>query len=145
VDGKTLARLGAIVFVSFAVTMTAIEWAGRDDAPGEEGRIAPLIAPYDPLPAELHRCSALGEAGGRDPECLRAWAESRRRFLGAGVRPTERLPEPIDGPDAGLPLPADPAASVDKAPGRPCALSDKLPPGPAPDDAPLGSVPEGCL
>lgn len=34
--------------------------------------------------AELARCRSLGEAGGADPDCHAAWAESRRRFFGGG-------------------------------------------------------------
>src|SRR3546814_11294166 len=49
--------------------------------------------PTDPLRDELIRCQALGEAGPRDPACLRAWAENRNRFLAPGARPAERLPE----------------------------------------------------
>ena len=37
--------------------------------------------------------SGFGEAGSRDPACLRAWAENRNRFLAPGARPTERLPD----------------------------------------------------
>ena len=47
----------------------------------------------DPLRDELIRCQVLGEAGPRDPACLRAWAENRNRFLAPGARPTERLPD----------------------------------------------------
>ena len=47
---------------------------------GDEPR--PLaLRPADSLAAEFVRCQALGEAGARDPQCLAAWAENRRRFL----------------------------------------------------------------
>ena len=35
---------------------------------------------------ELIRCRNLGEAAGADPACHAAWADSRRRFFGAGDR-----------------------------------------------------------
>src|SRR3546814_5378591 len=62
--------------------------------------------PTDPLRDELIRCQALGEAGPRDPACLRAWAENRNRFLAPGARPAERLPEmpPAHGDSALPPL-----------------------------------------
>lgn len=89
-DGKTLARIGAVVFVALAIIATAIEMnrpVDRQDDP------APLARPAigrDPLRAELARCGGMGEAGGRDPSCLRAWADNRRRFLGQ--------PEPAASP-----------------------------------------------
>jgi conjugative transfer region protein TrbK len=87
-DGKMLARLGAVVFVAVAVTATAIEMTrqeedrqnGRPQAHPSAGRSAARRT--DPLPG-------LGEAGPRDPACLRAWAENRNRFLAPGARPTD--------------------------------------------------------
>ncbi|MCV0368952.1 putative entry exclusion protein TrbK-alt [Filomicrobium sp.] len=103
-DGKMLARLGAIVFIAVAVTATAIEMS-RDEEPAESWASArPATTPSDPLQRELIRCQALGEAGARDAACLQAWAESRRRFLAPGQPRAERLP---DNPPA--PTPADPA------------------------------------
>lgn len=80
-EGKMLARFGAVAFVVVAITATVIELTRK------EGR--PEVAPAQPVQAnardslqeELFRCQRLGEAGPRDPACLRAWAESRRRFL----------------------------------------------------------------
>lgn len=91
-DGKMLARLGAVVFVAVAITATAIEMNRKGDAPEAwpSGRSAVTAA--DPLRDELIRCQALGESGPRDPACLRAWAENRNRFLAPGARPAERLP-----------------------------------------------------
>ena len=91
-DGKMLARLGAVVFVAVAITATAIELTRKDDEPagwsaGDTGN-----APADPLRVELVRCQELGEAGPRDAACRRAWAESRQRFLAPGARPVDRLP-----------------------------------------------------
>ena len=97
-DGKVLARIGAIVFVAVAITATAIEM-NRKEEPAENwssGR--PTAAPADPLRDELLRCQALGEAGPHDPDCQRAWAENRQRFLAPGARPAERLPDPPQVP-----------------------------------------------
>ncbi|MBN9566998.1 MAG: putative entry exclusion protein TrbK-alt [Alphaproteobacteria bacterium] len=92
-DGKMLARLGAVAFVAVAVTATAIEMTRKEEAPETwpSGRTAE--APADPLRDALIRCQALGEEGPRDPECRRAWAENRHRFLAPGARPAERLPD----------------------------------------------------
>jgi len=90
-DSKLFARIGAGVFVAIAVTATAIEYT-RDPKPPERAAAHSAVAAIDPLKAELLRCQQLGEAGPRDPSCLRAWSENRRRFLAPGARPAERLP-----------------------------------------------------
>jgi conjugative transfer region protein TrbK len=80
-DGKILARLGAIVFVALAITATVIGMTHKEPALIDTS-IPPVVAPAaDPLGAELTRCQLLGEAAERDPACLHAWAENRRRFL----------------------------------------------------------------
>jgi conjugative transfer region protein TrbK len=81
-DGKTLARIGAIAFVSLAIAASAIEMNRKEDAAVVFAATAKFQPGPDPLAAELGRCSGLGEAGPRDPSCLTAWAENRRRFLG---------------------------------------------------------------
>jgi conjugative transfer region protein TrbK len=104
-DGKVLARIGAIVFVAVAITATAIEM-NRKEKPAESwasGR--PAATSRDPLRDELIRCQSLGEAGPRDPACLRAWAENRNRFLAPGARPADRLP---NAPTVPQPVPPQP-------------------------------------
>lgn len=105
-DGKTLARLGAIVFVAVAVTATAIEMTRKENALIDQS--VDLAGPEsaDPLRAELIRCAGIGEAGPRDPSCLRAWAENRRRFLAPGARPAERLPDAPQSPHPTTSIPA---------------------------------------
>ena len=48
-DGKMLARLGAIVFVAIAITATAIEMTRKEDAPASPPRrptpTSPPVAP----------------------------------------------------------------------------------------------------
>lgn len=91
-DGKMLARFGALVFVAFAITATAIE-LNRKEAEPAGWSAGPIgKAPADPLRAELIRCQQLGEAGPRDAACLRGWAENRQRFLGPDARPVQRAP-----------------------------------------------------
>ena len=81
-DGKILARIGAIAFVTLAIVASAIEMNRKEDAPEVFAGAAKVQTGPDPLAAELGRCSGLGEAGPRDPSCLATWAVNRRRFLG---------------------------------------------------------------
>ncbi|VIO72447.1 hypothetical protein CI1B_40920 [Bradyrhizobium ivorense] len=80
-DGKLLARVGAIGFVTFAITATAIELSRKDEPPLYRSTAAATETGADPLKIELRRCQELGEAGTRDPACLQAWADNRDRFL----------------------------------------------------------------
>ena len=81
-EGKTLARIGAIVFVAFAMTATVIELT-REEEPSRAAP-APAFAPsVDPLRAEQRRCQRLGEAEG---EALRGQGVHER---------AERLPERV--------------------------------------------------
>lgn len=61
-DGKTLARIGAIVFVAVAITATAIEMNRKDDRPIDFATRVRPVASQDPLAAELLRCSEIGES-----------------------------------------------------------------------------------
>jgi conjugative transfer region protein TrbK len=81
VDPKTLARIGAISFVAVAITATVIELSRKEERPETAPSRPAQAGVADPLRDELFHCQSLGEAGPRDPACLRAWAESRRRFL----------------------------------------------------------------
>lgn len=81
-DGKALARIGAIAFVTLVIVASAIEMNRKEQAPEAFAGAAKVQNGPDPLAAELGRCSALGEAGPRDPSCLATWAANRRRFLG---------------------------------------------------------------
>jgi conjugative transfer region protein TrbK len=85
-DGKMLARLGAVVFVAIAVTATTIDVAQKDE-PSAPRPASALQPPADPLRATLRRCQQLGEAAASDADCLAAWTESRDRFLGRTSAP----------------------------------------------------------
>ncbi|MEA1651279.1 putative entry exclusion protein TrbK-alt [Nitrospirillum sp. BR 11164] len=90
-DGKILARVGAVVFVAFAITATVIELSRKDEPPVYRSLAATTETGIDPLKIELRRCQQLGEAGTRDPACLQAWADNRDRFL----KPSQALqPQP---------------------------------------------------
>jgi len=76
-----LARIGAIVFVAFAITATAIEMTRKEATPPETP--ARIVQPErDPLREGQRRCQQLGQQAASDAECLRVWAETRDRFLG---------------------------------------------------------------
>lgn len=81
-DGKTLARIAAVAFVALAITATAIDLNRSDTPPDAAPSKQPSIVRHDPLDEQLTRCSEAGEAGAGDPQCLKAWADNRRRFLG---------------------------------------------------------------
>lgn len=83
-DGQTLARIGALVFVAIALTAALVEARRAAPEPAPVERRVPRVreTETDPLQAALRRCQHLGEAATRDPACLAAWAENRRRFLG---------------------------------------------------------------
>jgi conjugative transfer region protein TrbK len=92
-DGKILARIGAIGFVTFAITATAIELSRKDEPPLYRNIAAATETGVDPLKTELRRCRQLGEAGTRDPACLQAWADNRARFLKPS-QPVQSQPAP---------------------------------------------------
>lgn len=91
-DGKTLARIGAVAFVALAITATAIDMNRSDPPPDSALSKQPSIVRHDPLDEQLTRCSQAGEAGAADPQCLKAWADNRRRFLGQPPAPGEVAP-----------------------------------------------------
>jgi len=93
-DGKMLARLGAVVFVAIAITATVIEMT-RQEQPAQVRTAPDLQPPADPLRAALRRCQQLGEAAANDPGCLATWAESRDRFLGRS--PASAAPQQNEG------------------------------------------------
>jgi conjugative transfer region protein TrbK len=89
---KTVVRIAAVAFVAVAITVSAIQ-VRMSSTPVESGRAAaPTLAGADPLLPELVRCQSIGAAGATDRDCLRAWAENRRRFLAPGSRSATALP-----------------------------------------------------
>ena len=96
-DGKLLARLGAVVFVAIAITATAIEMTRKEEEPPAQASRPSEDTPADPLREAQRRCQLLGEAAVRDTECLRTWAETRDRFLGVSPAPARTSPQHDDG------------------------------------------------
>ena len=96
-DTKLFARIGAGAFVAVALTMTALQLR-------EEPKVPPLevITVWepdgDPLPAQLRACAAMGELALSSPDCLAAWAEKRRRFLGQAGEASDSTSDVIEAP-----------------------------------------------
>lgn len=93
-DGKMLARLGAIVLVAAAITATVIELTRKEDAPASPP-VRVLNTDTDPLRDGQRRCQRLGPKAADDADCLRVWAETRDRFLGR--TPAPAVPTQIEG------------------------------------------------
>ncbi|MEP9356420.1 putative entry exclusion protein TrbK-alt [Xanthobacter sp. KR7-65] len=96
-NGKLLARLGAVVFVAVAITATAIEMTRKEEEPPVQASRPSEDMSADPLREAQRRCQLLGEAAVRDTECLRTWAETRDRFLGVTATPARTSPQHDDG------------------------------------------------
>jgi conjugative transfer region protein TrbK len=97
VQTKWFARAGVGVFLAIVAAVSVMETRSQPAAIDQPVRESIAAAEVDPLRAQLGRCQAIGEAGARDPACLRAWAENRRRFLAPGARPAASLREAGDG------------------------------------------------
>jgi conjugative transfer region protein TrbK len=82
-DGKTLARIGAVAFVAVAITATVIELTCKEEATEIRTVSRPHVGDPGSQRATLRQCRDMGEAASRDAACLKAWAENRDRFLGA--------------------------------------------------------------
>jgi conjugative transfer region protein TrbK len=100
-DGKTLARMVAVVFVSAAVMAAALGMSRKQDNPVGEGAHTTAGLMPNPLRDGLRRCQVLGEAALRDDGCARLWAEQRDRFLG--------LEKPLES-STSVPAPSSDAA-----------------------------------
>ena len=98
-DHKTLAQLGALLFLAIAALAAAVHWSieARDgDASSSTPTVHLLPRTPDPLRDGQRHCQQLGEAAAKDSVCLQVWSETRDRFLG---RPTEETDDvaPLDG------------------------------------------------
>lgn len=79
-DMKIAIRTLAVLVLAAVIAACAI--ALRPDR--TEDSAAETVQPRvdDPASSELVRCRDLGAAALDDPACRKAWADSRRRFLG---------------------------------------------------------------
>jgi conjugative transfer region protein TrbK len=85
-DGKMLARLGAVVFVAVAITAAVVEMT-RKEEPKSDFSTRTIEPRRDPLRESQRRCQQLGQQAASDSECLAIWAETRDRFLGRSPAP----------------------------------------------------------
>ncbi len=92
-DHKTLAQLGALLFLAIAALAAAVHWSieARDEGASSYPTVHLLPPAPDPLREGQRHCQQLGEAAAQDAVCLQVWSETRDRFLG---RPAQ------DGDDA---------------------------------------------
>lgn len=87
---KIVARIVAVLALASAViaAVAALRGSGTEVSP-----LLRLRDPGgDPARKELLRCRDIGKAALDDAACRRAWADSRRRFL--GVDATKKVPAP---------------------------------------------------
>jgi conjugative transfer region protein TrbK len=89
-DGRMLARLGAIIFVAVAITATAIEMTRKEEVPASSPA-SRQHSSRNPLREGQRRCQQLGQKAADDADCLRVWAETRDRFLGRTPAPSSPL------------------------------------------------------
>lgn len=81
------ARIAAFACLGIALGMAAL--ALRETPPEPAPRQVTVHGDEepDPLQARLRACREAGQAAASDPECLAAWEENRRRFLGQRREP----------------------------------------------------------
>ena len=87
-----------LLALGFVAGIAVLVWLAIHGS-GDEGPVAqPMTsASGDLLRAELGRCNNLGAGALDDTGCKRAWAESRRRFLGE-PRPSGKESGDLGGP-----------------------------------------------
>ena len=89
-DTKLYVRIGAGAFVAIALTLSVLGL--REEPPLQPEVMTISQANGDPLSVQLRTCAAMGEVALSSSDCRAAWAEKRRRFLGAGTDTGERQP-----------------------------------------------------
>lgn len=98
-DHRTLAQMGALVFLAVAAMAAAVHWSSREEL--REIPTVHLVPPApDPLRDGQRRCQQLGEAAARDGVCLKVWSDTRDRFLGRA--PADDGASGSDGDAGGL-------------------------------------------
>lgn len=80
-DGRTAARIVAIMLTAVALTAALVSLIREEERPAVRA-LPEAQAPADPLRQDLRRCQGLGNAALEDDTCRAAWAKSRDRFLG---------------------------------------------------------------
>ncbi|NKM65670.1 putative entry exclusion protein TrbK-alt [Rhizobium leguminosarum bv. viciae] len=100
-DLKIAARMIAVVAIGAGLT-AAISALHHEDGPEEVPFLRLRDPGGDPSLRALARCRDMGRVALDDPDCRKAWAETRRRFFGTDK--PERPVTPKPGTD-GAPSP----------------------------------------
>nr|WP_232793210.1 putative entry exclusion protein TrbK-alt [Caulobacter hibisci] len=79
-SGKAAFRLGAVGLAGMVIIVAAMQT--HRDTPAKATPAPPSRPASQAGHNELARCQALGADGAEEPDCLRAWEQQRRRFLG---------------------------------------------------------------
>ncbi|MGI9375017.1 MAG: putative entry exclusion protein TrbK-alt [Tsuneonella suprasediminis] len=113
-DIKLFARIAAIALAAVAITLGLLRMREPPPPPPPDPvTIAEDVPPVDPLRGELRRCQAIGVDAASDRDCMRAWAQNRRRFLGSDAQSSE--PDSADAAKAGTPGGASEISPDDKS------------------------------
>lgn len=80
-DTKLFVRIGAGAFVVVALTLSVLGLREERPVPLPEATV--FEPDGDPLSVQLRTCAAMGDVALSSSDCRAAWAEKRRRFLGA--------------------------------------------------------------
>ncbi|ASP73331.1 hypothetical protein CDO28_18465 [Sinorhizobium meliloti] len=100
-DLKIAARMIAVLVIGAGLTATAV--ALRQKQGPEETPVFRSLDPGgDPARTELLRCRDLGAEALKDKACMKAWMESRHRFL---KRPESDRPDAPASGAGGTPKP----------------------------------------
>ncbi|UXS53047.1 putative entry exclusion protein TrbK-alt [Agrobacterium tumefaciens] len=88
-DLKIAARMIAVVAIGAGLT-AAISALRHDNGPEDISPLHLRDPGGDPSLSVLARCRGMGMAALENPDCRKAWTETRRRFFGA-----DRLERPV--------------------------------------------------
>ena len=92
-------RVQAVAAVLFMGALFALSIAASLDL-REDQIVSDTQRTADPLGGELGRCAEMGDDALEDEACLSAWAENRRRFMGA---PNNQPPSDNENRAASIP------------------------------------------
>jgi len=120
---RMLLPIGALVFVAGIAAIAVTEQPAPDLPSLHLVHPAATRPAPSPLDETLARCAELGEAGGRDLTCLKAWSQNRRRFLGAKIQ----WPDDPTGEDHPI---APKANDTPRNPSGPVTGLSSVPPAP---------------
>lgn len=83
-SGRLAFRLAALAFAALVILIAVVQVRRAPDKP--QPAAPPTATAPRPVDVRLGQCQAKGAAGAQDPDCLKAWAEARARFLGVPAK-----------------------------------------------------------